>query len=207
MSDKHLNNKTADKLLEEETALIERIKAGDYNAYGILVTRYQNRLLQFLYKKFGSHHMVEDIVQLAFLKAFERLDSFQFRSKFFTWLSTIAYREMINTVCEEKRRPQFINEKQLDPENGANYFDSCYDEESLTVEEELIHEEKIRTLRELFDLVPKKLIEPLLLSTEEGLSYKEIAERLGVSVDSVRSRINRARSELKTLIKERDIKL
>lgn len=191
---------------QQELELIERIKAGDMNAFGILVVRYQNRLIQFLYRKYGDNGLVEDVAQNVFVLAYRKIDSFQGKSRFYTWLCTIGMRQMLNAINARSRRPNFTYESDLEDESLVSFAD-LREDQSHSVEELILADEKKREIEALIAQIPEKLLTPLLLSTDEELSYAEIAQRLNITVDSVRSRINRARTEFKKLLANSNLTL
>ena len=77
--------------MRDETQLIQAVLTGDTDAFGDLVTKYQNRLFNTMFHVAGSREEAEDIVQEAFVQAFVKLDSFQGASGFYTWLYRIAF--------------------------------------------------------------------------------------------------------------------
>ncbi|RIY31731.1 RNA polymerase sigma factor [Psittacicella gerlachiana] len=191
-----------DDLHQQELKLIERIKAGDMNAFGILVTRYQNRLIQFLLKKYGDNGLVEDVAQNVFVLAYRKLESFQGKSKFYTWLCTIGIRQMLNAISARNRRVNLTFESDMDYE--GSYVD-LQEDKTNSIEENIIAEENKKVLEELLHQIPEHILTPFLLRIEKGMSYKDISAELNLTVDSVRSRINRARIMYKELIEENGI--
>ncbi|MFC6277430.1 RNA polymerase sigma factor [Psittacicella hinzii] len=191
-----------ESLHQQELKLIDRIKSGDMNAFGILVTRYQNRLIQFLLKKYGDNGLVEDVAQNVFVLAYRRLDSFQGKSKFFTWLCTIGIRQMLNAISARSRRVSLTFESDIDYD--GSYVD-LQEDKTNSIEETLIADENRIILENLLHQIPEHILKPFLMRVEKGLSYKEISTELDITVDSVRSRINRARIMYKQLLEENDV--
>lgn len=192
---------------ERELELIERVKKGDHNAFGILVVKYQNRLLAFLYRRYGDNGLVEDVAQNVFYQAFRHIAQFQGKSRFFTWLCTIGIRQMINEIQARARRPSFTYESDMGDDTSLVSYADLQEDQSHSVEDLVLAEEKKAHIEELIKLIPDKLLQPLLLSAEKGYSYQEIADMLNISIDSVRSRINRARSEFKRILAENNTEL
>lgn len=208
MSRKGLDQQENSKSIQQqELELIERIKGGDYNAFGILVTRYQTRLMQFIYRKYGNNGLVEDVVQNVFVLAFRKLDSFQGKSMFYTWLCTIAIRQMINAIHAQARRPALKLEAEMSQDESIVNIVEMSENQSFSVEDLVLDDERREELDRIVEQIPSKLLTPLILTTENGMSYQEVADHLGISLDSVRSRINRARNEFKRLLKESQIEL
>lgn len=193
---------TEESIHQQELKLIERIKAGDMNAFGILVTRYQNRLIQFLLKKYGDNGLIEDVAQNVFVLAYRRLDSFQGKSKFFTWLCSIAIRQMLNAISARNRRVSLTFESDIDYE--GSYVD-LQEDRSDSIEDCLIADENRKEIESLLLQIPEKLLKPFVMRIEAGMSYKDISEELNITIDTVRSRINRARIMYKQLLEENNI--
>lgn len=206
MARKGLDQQEDAKLIhQQELELIERIKAGDTNAFGILVVRYQTRLIQFLYRRYGNNNLVEDVAQNVFVVAYRKLHLFQGKSMFYTWLCTIAIRQMINALQAQARRVDLKLEAEFDSDESLISYADLAERSEDSVEDLVLSEEKSQKINKLIDKIPEKLLTPLLMSTEQGMSYAQIAEQLNISLDSVRSRINRARNEFKRLIKEHEL--
>ncbi|RIY31685.1 hypothetical protein CJP74_06700 [Psittacicella melopsittaci] len=198
---KQIDNNDED-LRQQELKLIERIKSGDMNAFGILVTRYQNRLIQFLLKKYGDNGLVEDVAQNVFVLAYRKLDSFQGKSRFYTWLCTIAIRQMLNAISARDRRVSLTFESDMGYE--GSYVD-LQEDKSNSIEDNIIADENRRVLQELLNQIPEHILRPFLMRIQKGMSYKDISAELNLTIDSVRSRINRARIMYKELIEENGI--
>lgn len=198
---KQIDNNDED-LRQQELKLIERIKSGDMNAFGILVTRYQNRLIQFLLKKYGDNGLVEDVAQNVFVLAYRKLDSFQGKSRFYTWLCTIGIRQMLNAISARDRRVSLTFESDMGYE--GSYVD-LQEDKSNSIEDNIIADENRRVLQELLNQIPEHILRPFLMRIQKGMSYKDISAELNLTIDSVRSRINRARIMYKELIEENGI--
>lgn len=169
--------------------LIDRTLAGDSTAFGELVQRHQDRLRNTLLRMTGSAEEAEDVAQEAFVQAYTKLDTFQRSSRFYTWLYRIAFNQAISK--NRKRRPRVsLNAVQeaggIEPEaDGSAPADPV-----LTGERsELLHE-AIAELAEDHRQV-------LVLREFEGCDYQQIAEVLEVPVGTVRSRLFRARAQLR----------
>ena len=89
--------------MRDETQLIQAVLTGDTDAFGDLVTKYQNRLFNTMFHVAGSREEAEDIVQEAFVQAFVKLDSFQGASGFYTWLYRIAFNLSISRRRRRRR--------------------------------------------------------------------------------------------------------
>lgn len=178
---------------EQVRALINKIQAGDTDAFEPLVTAYEQTLYNLCYKMLGNREDAEDAVQEAFIKIFRALNDYRGDSRFSTWIYRIAV-NTCNDMLRRKNRVQVISlyEQQEDGEETELQIP----EEGNTPEELL--ERKLT--RESVDLglqaLPEEQRTILLLREIQGLSYEEIAEIQHLDGGTVRSRIHRARKKL-----------
>lgn len=174
----------------EDHQLVQETLAGNRTSFQLLVERYQDRLFS-LARHYTRHSVdAEDIVQEAFLKAYRRLDSFDGRSSFYTWI----YRIAVNTVLDVmKRRGRSPVRNVEDPEvvTEARPVACVAPDAGLQTEE--ISEITHRVLDEL----PEIFRTVLVLREFEEQSYQSIADTLGISIGTVESRLFRARAKFK----------
>jgi RNA polymerase sigma-70 factor (ECF subfamily) len=169
--------------------LVEAAQRGDRDAFGDLVARYQDRLFNTLLRIAGSREDAADAVQDAFVQAYVKLDSFRGDSQFFTWL----YRIAMNVAFSRRRRRR--------PMGSLNAAKLNAGEEPMDAaagpRDQLLTEERAQQVHSaLADLgeVHRKI---LVLRELEGCSYETIADILELPVGTVRSRLFRARMQLK----------
>lgn len=140
----------------------------------------------------GSPEEAEEVVQDAFIRAFVKLETFQQNSQFFTWLYRIAF----NTALTRKRRIRArVSLDQYREEAGMEI-----PADSESVEEPMIRQERVTMVRSAIDTLTKEHRAILLLREMEERSYEDIADMLDISLGTVRSRLNRARKQLKLAI-------
>ncbi len=183
-------NKGADDL-----SLIDRFKGGDQSAFEQLVLKYQDKIYNLCRYMLGNTHDAEDAAQDTFIKAYRNLNNFRPEASFYTWL----YRIAVNTCLDYKKRPFFESLFRKSDEDEDYILEPVSDEPS----PEKLYESKqigLALLKSIGQL-PLKLRTVIILKEIEGLSYEEIAEVLDISVGTVKSRISRAREELKVLMK------
>ena len=180
-------------------ALIESHLRGDPRAFGEIVSRFQVRLLNFVYRMIGDRERAEDLVQEAFLRVHRHLHRFDRTRKFSTWIYTIASNLAKNELRNRGRSPlvAFEQTRPRDEEDGrpiefqdlANRPDDLYEQRQLkslvdqTVAQLSSHHREVFVLREL-----------------EGKSYEEISEIMHCNLGTVKSRLNRARQSFAELI-------
>jgi RNA polymerase sigma-70 factor (ECF subfamily) len=181
-------------VVKSDEHLIDEALGGDTLAFGQLVRRYQGRLFNTLLHMVGVREDAEDAMQDAFVQAYVNLESFQGRSAFYTWLYRIAF----NVLISRKRRKR--REVSLDAARaatGEEPMDSGHGPGAQVLRREQV--EQVHTaLAELND--DHRAI--LVLREIEGCCYETIAEVLDLPVGTVRSRLHRARLQLRDQLRE-----
>lgn len=173
----------------DDARLIERSVSGDSEAFGRLVTRYQDRLYNSMVHYLRNETEAEDVVQETFILAFTRLGSFQGKSAFYTWLYRIAFNTAISRG--RRRRPRVSVERDLlDAGTGL-------DGEGPQPGDQLQQDERAAELMAALGRLNQEHRAILVLREMDELSYEEISEILETPVGTVRSRLHRARGQLK----------
>jgi RNA polymerase sigma-70 factor (ECF subfamily) len=173
-------------MADPEHALIKAIAGGDQEAFERLVKRYQNPLYNFIYRHLGDRALAEDITQETFLQIYRSASRFEPRARVSTWIFKIAFNLSLNE--SERRTRRQLRETPMTDEH--QYADG----NSTTAVARYELEQQITGL---LGRLPDRQRAALLLRVNEGLSYREIAEVLGLSVQGVESLIFRARQELR----------
>ena len=188
-----------------ETEYIEKSRQGDMQAFEQLVILYENKILNYCYRMLGNRTDAEDATQEVFVKLFRFLDSFTGQSAFSTWLFKIASNVCLDFLRKHKRqRTETVSLHQQNAEgeefllNVEDTGPSPYD----TMQQREAH----RALASALDNMSQEQRQVIVLRDIEGLSYEEIARIIGVAEGTVKSRINRARQQLKKLLeKDREL--
>ena len=170
--------------------LVELSQGGDQSAFEILFTTFKTRLHHSLFKVLRNYHETEDIVQQAFLRAWEKIDTFKGNSNFYTWLYRIGFNLAITKINSSR-------EMQLDES-----FESTLSSSS-NIEDTLESKELYVTVKNLLDEIPEEQRTAYVLCEVDTKNYEEIAQITGVPVGTVRSRIFRARQYLMENLKDR----
>lgn len=178
----------------DDLELLRRFASGDAAAFDDIVRTYQGRIVTLCRYLLGNAADADDAAQDVFVKAFKNLKNFRPEAALYTWL----YRIAVNTCIDRRRRPSFFSLFRAD--EGAEGSDAPFpalqseapSPEQL-VESQQISEEIQRALKKL----SPKLRAAIVLKEIEGLRYEEIGEVLEISLGTVKSRISRAREELK----------
>lgn len=180
-----------------EAVLIERITKGDSAAFEYLIIKYQKQLYSTVLNIMKDEEHAKDIVQEAFLKAYENLETLRNREQFYPWLKKIGINLSLMKLEKNKR---FVDMYRSDQEEDDYFFNNQTDETN--PEQELLDDELRRYVRKYVDSLPNKLRTVIILREVEDLSYEEIADFLKIPVGTVRSRLFNARQ----IIKERLLK-
>lgn len=179
-----------------DTAIISSIKEGNSKGYSMLVKRHKSRLYFFVFGMVRNTMDAEDLTMIAFEKAFSRIHTWkQDTCKFSTWLFSIAR----NTVIDFIR----ANEKQLISCEDVSRYIALRDE-SWTPEEQLRHDENVRIIESCIERLPMGRRDLINLHID-GNKDKNIAEILNISHLAVRTKLNRTRNQLKSLLYEENI--
>ncbi len=173
----------------EDNELVERTRAGDVRSYEELVRRYERLVGRVIYPYAGSEVAVEDLVQETFLRAYDRLSTFNPEYRFKTWLLTIANNLGIDTLRRRRDAVEF---------NPELHAPSMRGPEAVAVQAD-----RASSVRDAVMALPETYSVPLVLRYAEGLTYAEISEVLGITVPALKSRLFRARNMLAGRLEEK----
>jgi RNA polymerase sigma-70 factor (ECF subfamily) len=178
-----------------DVALVERVRAGDISAYDTLVRKYERQVFRIAQHITQNREDAEDVMQDAFLKAYEKLDQFQGNSKFYTWLVRIAVNESLMRLRKRRTGKMVSIDEDLETDEGTvprDLADWAPDPEQNYTQTELgqILEKTIKGLPPGFKVVFE-------LRDVQGLSTEDTAEALGLSVPAVQARLLRARLQFR----------
>ena len=179
---------------DDDRRLIADCLGGQRDAFGELVSRYQARLYNAALRLVQSPDDAADVVQDAFLSAYQAIHTFKGDAEFFTWLYRIAFNTAIS--LKRKKRPAVS----LEAHTGETGIDPDDQSEYVKPGAALERSEDERQLNEAIARLSPEHREVLLLKDIEGLKYEDIAELLGVPIGTIRSRLHRARLELRDLL-------
>lgn len=173
----------------DDVHLIEQTLTGDSAAFGELVRRYQDRLYNMVAHTIGCPVEAEDVVQDTFVQAYTKLASFRQDSLFYTWLYRIAVNSAISR--RRKKRPTLSVDHQQEV-MGSEPVDS-----GESPGDRLEREERAHQVHAALDQLNDQHRAILVLREIEGFCYEEIADILEMPIGTVRSRLHRARSQLR----------
>jgi RNA polymerase sigma-70 factor (ECF subfamily) len=174
--------------------LIERCLAGDQHAWEQIVRLHWRKVFNVAYKFVGKHDEAEDLTQDIFLKIFKSLSSFDRRANFQTWLISVSRNLCIDHYRSVRKERETID-RDVDP------GDLMPVSAEVSPYAQLEHRDQVAMLREAMTALPETLRTAVLLRDIQELTYQEIADRLTLPEGTVKSRINRGRTELARQIK------
>ena len=170
-------------------ALIERCLAGNQAAWEEIVRLHRRKVFNIAYKFVGKHDLAEDLTQDIFLKLYRSLDTFDRRANFQTWLISVSRNLCIDHYRSVRKERETIN-RDVD----ASTLSPVSRDRSAYAQLEL--RDRVQLLRAALDMLPPTLRTAVLMRDIQELTYQEIADRLNVPEGTVKSRINRGRTEL-----------
>jgi RNA polymerase sigma-70 factor (ECF subfamily) len=170
----------------DDETLVERYRDGDTAAFAALVRKYQRPLYNAAFRVLGREEDASDVTQAVFLKVAERLDQYDARFKFFSWIYRIAVNESLNLLRENGREAPLEDEEELPGLESAQPDERVSDAQvSQRIQQALmrmkVSDRMVLTLRHFGDC-----------------SYQEMAEIMGLDVKTVKSRLYEARLRLRT---------
>src|SRR5947199_6128197 len=169
--------------------LIQRCLQGDQVAWEQIVRQYWRKVFNVAYKFVGKHDEAEDLTQEIFLKIFKSLDTFDRRANFQTWLISIS-----RNLCIDHYRSVRKERETIDRDVDANELSPASAEAGpMAVLEQ---HDRVTLLRDALAALPDTLRTAVMMRDIQELSYQEIADRLHLPEGTVKSRINRGRTEL-----------
>lgn len=185
----------APDVVSGEDLLVEKARLGDVEAFSSLMVKYERRVYRMARQITQNDEDAEDVLQDTFLKAYEHLKSFQGQSKFYTWLTRIAVNESLMKLRKRKSDRTVSMDDNIETEEESIVREIAvwdgtpelkYGQEELRV----ILEDAIQSLKPIFRTV-------FVLRDVEEMSTEETAEMLGLSIAAVKSRLLRARLQLR----------
>lgn len=182
-----------------ETEVIRRVLSGDQEAFAELVTQYEKQVYNLCLRMVSDPEDARDLAQEAFLKAWRGLRFYKFESSFSTWLYRLTSNVCIDFLRQKKRRTAL----------SLTVTDEAGEEAELEVpddapmpEEQVLHREDRRAVAQAMAALEEEYRLVLTLRVVEDLPYEQIAEVLDLKVGTVKSRISRARAQLKKILQE-----
>ncbi|MBQ2879248.1 MAG: sigma-70 family RNA polymerase sigma factor [Anaerotignum sp.] len=182
----------------KERDLIRRAKQGDMLAFEELILQHEKIVYNLALRMMNHSEDAQDISQEVFLKAYRSLSNFDERSAFSTWLYRITHNTCIDEMRKRKGKLTYSLEEELESEDGSMQRQVA--DAGDTPEESLMRKEQKSEILQALDTLSEEHKAAIILRDVKGMAYEEIAEILELSLGTVKSRISRARNQLKTEI-------
>src|SRR5438477_12596553 len=174
---------------DDVESLIQRCLRGDQGAWELIVRQYWRKVFNIAYKFVGKHDEAEDLTQDIFMKIFKSLGTFDRRANFQTWLISVSRNLCIDHYRSVRKERETID-RGVDPNTLSPT--SAEADPSAGLEQR----DRVELLRQAMSALPETLRTAVLMRDIQELSYQEIADRLRLPEGTVKSRINRGRTEL-----------
>jgi RNA polymerase sigma-70 factor (ECF subfamily) len=178
----------------DDHSLVQACRAGQTEAFGLLVERHQDRLYPTILRLIGSAEDAEDVLQDAFVRAFEKLEQFHGESSFYTWIYRIAVNLALSGYRRRRVRGTYRPMRNGEVPSGEGPADVSLDADPTAA---LERAERERAVESALNKLGPEHRAVVILKDFDGHRYEEISAILGVPVGTVRSRLHRARCELR----------
>lgn len=182
----------------DDFQLVEAFRKGDEKAFEEIVRRYQRQVANIIYLTLGNRQEVDDLSQEVFIRVYRSLGRFQFDASLYSWIYRIAVNLCIDEVRRRKIRKavslEFFTENRLEGEKRSK--------ERPTASDDVLREEKKKVVVDALQKLSPVHRTVIVLREYEDMSYEEIAKTLHISTQAVKSRIFRAREELRKSLKD-----
>lgn len=180
-----------------EQELLNRARSGEADAFCLLVAQHQSRLFTCVYRMLGHMEDAQDVVQEAFLNAYLSLNQFKGDARFFTWI----YRIALNAAISHRRKAMHrLNARMLPIDESGVGFDPK--SAGVSADAGLIFEDNSRQLHDALARLSPDHRAVLVMKDMEDMRYESMAEILQVPIGTIRSRLHRARLELRTILEQ-----
>lgn len=189
-------------LQKSDALLVKDYIAGDENALAALIKRHESKIYGFIYSKVADREVSNDIFQDTFIKVIKTLktNSYNEEGKFLPWIMRIAHNLIIDYFRKSKKMPFFRETEEF------SIF-SIMSDDSLTVENQIIADQVEVDIRRLVEELPADQKEVLIMRMYQDMSFKEISETTGVSINTALGRMRYAIMNLRKIIEKHQIVL
>lgn len=177
---------------KSDDILITHFQSGEEGVFRILVERHKERVRNLIFSIFGDASVVDDIAQEVFIRSYEALPKFRFESSFYTWLYRITVNKCRDEMRKKKMRKFFSLHAMLDGSNAELQSKIRVNPEDTSAQE---------LVAAGLQRLPEKFRIPIILKDIDGMTYEEMAEIMQCEIGTVKSRLSRARTMLRNVLK------
>jgi len=183
-----------------DALLVKQYVGGDESALSTLIDRHQSKIYGFIYSKISDRDITDDIFQDTFIKVIKTLksNSYNEEGKFLPWVMRIAHNLIIDHFRRNKKMPMFRETEEF------SIF-SIMTDNAMTIENQLITDQVEKDLRKIIEELPHDQKEVLMMRIYQDLSFKEISELTGVSINTALGRMRYALMNLRKVIEKHQI--
>jgi RNA polymerase sigma factor (sigma-70 family) len=183
-----------------DSILVSNYIQGDENSLSVLIKKHQQRLYSFIYSKVKNKDITEDIFQDTFIKVIRTLKkgNYNEEGKFLPWVMRISHNLVIDHFRKSNRMPTFRNTDEFD-------IFSVLGDGNLNAEKKIIQEQIYNDVRELVNELPEEQKEVLVMRMYKDMSFKEISENTGVSINTALGRMRYALINMRKIIEKNNI--
>ena len=183
-----------------DALLVKNYVAGDESALSSLINRHQSKIYGFIYSKISDRDITDDIFQDTFIKVIKTLKSnaYNEEGKFLPWVMRIAHNLIIDHFRRNKKMPMFRETEEF------SIF-SIMTDNSMTIENQMITDQVEKDLKKIIEELPQDQKEVLVMRIYQDLSFKEISELTGVSINTALGRMRYALMNLRKVIDKHQI--
>jgi RNA polymerase sigma-70 factor (ECF subfamily) len=197
----HNSESASDPVKDPDVALMLRVKEDDAVAFEFLVDRFQRKIIRFMCGWTRSADLAEDLAQEVFLRIYKSRNTYLPTAKFSTWLYRIAHNVASNHVRDVSVRREYqLSKAQNSSTSGLLLENIAVSPSGYQPTRNMDHQERSRVIMVALEALGERQRTAILLSKFEGMSYQEIGETMGLTVQAVKSLLMRARVNLKNLL-------
>ena len=185
-----------------DSTLVSKYISGDEKSLEILINRHKQRIYSFIYSKVYDRDLTEDIFQDTFIKVIRtlKLGNYNEEGKFISWVMRIAHNLVIDHFRKNSRIPKFENSQDFD-------IFSVLKNTDIDIENKMIKDQILEEVKKIIEFLPDDQKEVLIYRYYNDLSFKEISEKTGVSINTSLGRMRYALINLRNIIKKKNIVL
>ena len=188
------------KASPSDQELVKKYLRGDSQAFDQLYDRHHRAVFLLVRQYFHQRERAEEVFQEIFMKVLERLDRYQSEGSFKAWLFTVSRNHCIDRLRYQARRPETPASAIGDPDEGGDILETVATI-SGSQEERIYDHQLAGHLQEALEKLPEEQRETFLLKESGGLTFEEISQMMGVSVNTAKSRMRYALSHLRRVLK------